>query len=191
MNPEPLSPEELLVKIAEILEKLKIRYFVTGGFAVSVWGRPRATFDIDIVIQVLESQINSLTKALRLVSKLNYVDEEMAKKAIQSKREFNFIDSASGLKIDFIVGSDDEFSLLKFERSQPKTVDGQQVYFISPEDLILSKLLWHKESLSTRQLEDVESIMKISGEKLDWGYLEKWASHLGVLEALRKLRGKI
>lgn len=38
--------EKLLIKIAEILEKLSVDYFVTGGFAVSVWGRPRATFDI-------------------------------------------------------------------------------------------------------------------------------------------------
>lgn len=191
MNAEPLDPEKLLVKIAEILERLKIKYFVTGGFAVSVWGRPRATFDIDIVIQVMESQISPLTKALRLVSKLNYIDEEMAHKAVKSKREFNFIDSASGLKIDFIVGPDDEFSRLKFKRSHSKTIDGQKVYFISPEDLILSKLLWHKESLSTRQLEDVESVMRISGENLDWSYLEQWAGRLEVLEVLRKLRGKI
>jgi len=42
---ETISPEKLLIKITKILESLNIKYFITGGFAVSVWGRPRATFD--------------------------------------------------------------------------------------------------------------------------------------------------
>lgn len=42
---------QLIIKIAKILEKLNIQYAVTGGYAVSVLGRPRATFDIDIVIE--------------------------------------------------------------------------------------------------------------------------------------------
>jgi len=46
--------EKFLIKIVQILENLKIDYFVTGGLAVSVWGRPRATFDIDIVIKLIE-----------------------------------------------------------------------------------------------------------------------------------------
>ena len=41
---ETIDPGKLLVKIARILDELGIEYFVTGGFAVSVWGRPRATF---------------------------------------------------------------------------------------------------------------------------------------------------
>ncbi|OGY65559.1 MAG: hypothetical protein A3A16_01710 [Candidatus Harrisonbacteria bacterium RIFCSPLOWO2_01_FULL_44_18] len=185
------SPEELLVNIAAVLEKLKIRYFVTGGFAVSVWGRPRATFDIDIVIQLIERQVNDLIKALRALSKASYIDEDMARQAIKSKREFNFIDASTGLKIDFIVGPDDEFTRLKFQRRKSKTISGQKVYFISPEDLILSKLLWYQESLSSRQLEDVESIIKISGENLDWHYLEQWARQLEVWGTLRGLREKM
>lgn len=38
-----ITPEKLLCKIAEILEKLRIPYIITGGFAVAVWGRPRFT----------------------------------------------------------------------------------------------------------------------------------------------------
>src|SRR3989338_4119432 len=68
----------------------------------------------------------------------------MARQAIKSKREFNFIDASTGLKIDFIVGPDDEFTRLKFQRRKSKTISGQKVYFISPEDLILSKLLWYQ-----------------------------------------------
>ena len=50
---EIINPGKLLVKVAPILDQLCIAYFVTGGFAVSVWGRPRATFDVDIVVQLV------------------------------------------------------------------------------------------------------------------------------------------
>ena len=51
------SQEKILIEIAKILSDLKIKYFVSGGFAVSVWGRPRATFDIDIIVKLIEPQV--------------------------------------------------------------------------------------------------------------------------------------
>ncbi|MEK9179966.1 MAG: hypothetical protein AAB897_00955 [Patescibacteria group bacterium] len=181
---ELTSQEKILIDVARTLEKLHLPYFVTGGFAVSLWGRPRATFDVDIVIQLMNSDINPLAKALKEVSKLGYIDEDMMKDAVKWHREFNFIDPESGMKVDFMVSPNDEFSRSRFKRKSAKEIGGQQVYFTSPEDLILSKLLWQKESGSELQLRDVESIIKISGRKLDRSYLEEWARKLGVWDVL-------
>ena len=49
--------EDLLKKIAEIFDELKIPYAITGGMAVSVWGRPRFTADIDIIVELLPKNI--------------------------------------------------------------------------------------------------------------------------------------
>ena len=46
------DPRHLLIRIVEILNKLEIPYIVTGGIAVLIWGRPRFTANIDIVIQL-------------------------------------------------------------------------------------------------------------------------------------------
>jgi len=59
--------------------------------------------------------------------------------------------------------------------------------FISPEQFILIKLKWYKTSQSSKHLEDAESVLTISGEKLDMDYLNKWAEKLGVLEILNKI----
>jgi hypothetical protein len=62
------------------------------------------------------------------------------------------------------------------------------VFFASPEDLILSKLLWHQQGGSTRQLDDIESVLRIQ-QSLDWDYLRRWATEQttwGVLDALRR-----
>lgn len=175
-----VDPRKVVVKIADILHEVGIPYFITGGFAVSVWGRPRATFDIDIVVELVEPKVDALASALRKVYKAGYIDETSAKDAIRHQSEFNFIDPFTGLKIDFWVTRHDELSSLQLKRKVAKKINGKTVYFTSPEDLILSKLIWYKMGESTRQLEDIESIVKISGKRLDMKYIRKWSQHLGV-----------
>ncbi len=187
---ETINPEKFLLKIISILDRLSLNYFVTGGFAVSVWGRPRATFDIDIVVELVEPDVKNLTKALREIFKAGYIDEDMMKTAIKYQKEFNFIDPESGSKIDFWIKKDNELTIQKFKRRRLEKIQGQGVYFISPEDLILSKLEWYQKSGSTRQLEDIESVLKISGDKLDMNYLNKWAKKLGVFKILNRLKKK-
>lgn len=183
------TPEKLLVSVARILNNLGINYFVTGGFAVSVWGRPRATFDIDIVIQILESQVADLAQALKLLVKGGYLDEDTARAAARkSSGGFNFIDSSTGLKVDFFVKKPDDFLFSQFKRRKIKIVGGEKIPFISPEDLILNKLIWSKEGGSALQIEDVKSILKISGENLDKDYINKWSRQLDVNNLLDDLQ---
>ncbi len=181
------SQEKLLVKIAKILDDLGIKYFVTGGFAVSVWGRPRATFDIDIIIKLVESKIVPLIKALRKISKAGYINENMMKEAIRHKGEFNFIDPTRGLKIDFWILKEGNSRPPELKRKKLKKISDQKVYFISPEDLILSKLQWYQKTQSSKHLEDAESVLKISKAKLNTKYLRRWAKKLGVSSILNKV----
>lgn len=181
---------QLIIKIAKILEELNIQYAVTGGYAVSVLGRPRATFDIDIVIELFELKIPSLTKALNELSQLSELDEDMADDACKREGEFNYIHVESGIKVDFWVTKKNPVSQLEIKRRIKKRIDGQEVFFVSPEDLVLSKLRWYQQTQSTRQLEDIESVVKIQ-KKLDWEYIRKWAEEQRTLEILDKLLGKI
>ena len=181
---EQIDPRHLLVQIAKILERLGIPYLVTGGIAVLVWGRPRFTADIDIIVELKQSEIKKLAQALRELGEAGYIDEESMKRALVSQGEFNYIDGQTGVKVDFWSLKGDAFDLSRLKRRVPKEVLGQKIYFTSPEDLILIKLRWYKESRSGRQLEDVESIFKISGDHLDKKYLQEWAKKLGVYEIL-------
>lgn len=174
----------LLLKIAEILDKSKIPYAITGGMAVSVWGRTRYTADIDIVVELLEKNINLLAKELLNVDKDVYASEEAMREALERKGEFNFIHPQSQLKVDFWVVKDN-FNKQEIKRAITKEIDGKKVSFISPEDLILSKLLWYQMSESTRQLEDIESVLKIS--KVDMDYIKETAEKQGTLKTLNEL----
>ncbi len=182
--------EELLKKVTQILKNLDIPYLITGGIAVTVWGKPRATFDIDIIVELKEPKISSLIKSLKLLSKAGYVDKEAVKTAILKKGEFNFICPETGLKVDFWIKKDDSFTINEFSRRISKTINKQKIYFISPENLILSKLLWYKESKSSRHLEDIESITTIQ-KNLDLNYLKKWAKKQSTSRILEKILKKI
>ena len=127
-----MTPEELLCKIAKILEKLNIPYIVTGGFAVAVLAKPRFTADIDIVIELIPRKVSQLSKELLSIDKDVYVSEEAIKDAIKNKGEFNFIHPQTGLKVDFWMK---RYLFEQFKRAIVKKIDGQEVKFISPEDL--------------------------------------------------------
>jgi len=182
-----INPKELLVGVAKILEELKVPYVITGGMAVLIWGRPRFTADIDIIFNLKKEQVDVLSKLLMGLGEAGYVNKEAMLEAISNYGEFNFIDGQTGVKVDFWVLRESPFNESQIKRRVTKEILGQKIYFISPEDLILSKLQWYQQTKSSRHTEDVESILKISGDKLDMNYLEKWAEKLGVLENLNKL----
>lgn len=169
-----MEAENILKRIGKILSDLKITYLITGGIAVAAFGRVRATHDIDIVVEIKEKEINPLATAFRKMFKGGYADEEMMKDALQNEGQFNFIDPNTGFKIDFWIQKNDEFSESEFSRKKIKIIDKQKLYFISPEDLILRKLLWYKLGDGSKHLEDADSIFKFS-KNIDVNYIKKWA----------------
>ena len=178
------DPRQLLIKVAEILDRLNIPYMITGGIAVLVWGRPRFTADIDVIVELKPEHIDKLEIALRQLSSVGYIDKDAMEEALSRHGEFNFIDGSTGMKVDFWILSKDSFDASRLKRRIAKEILGQKVYFISPEDLILSKLRWYQKSQSTRHLEDAESVIKVSGGKLDVQYLKTWAEKQGTFSVL-------
>ena len=185
---EQIDPRHLLVRVAQILDELDMPYIITGGIAVFVWGRPRFTDDIDIVVELKTEKIDQLAEKLQSLSEASYVDANMMRDALRHQGEFNFIDGSTGVKVDFWISKEDEFNRNRFARKVTKNILGKDIYFISPEDLILAKLRWQQISPSSKQFEDVESIFKISGDQLDLEYLAEWAGKLGVQDLYAKVR---
>jgi hypothetical protein len=177
--------QNLTLKIVKILEELKIPYAITGGYAVSIWGRIRSTLDIDIVVDLFEEKTQNLVSALKSFSKFGYVDISQIQDALRRKSEFNFIHE-SGIKVDFWIKSGELFAKQELKRRRAKIIGGKKIYFVSPEDLILSKLIWHKKTGSDYQLKDVESIIRRQ-KKLDWKYIKRWAAIQSTLKILGSL----
>ncbi len=186
-----MDPQELLIKIAEILRELEIPYAITGGFAVTIWGVPRYTADIDIIIELEDKNIKPLVKKVLSMDKTIHADEGAMREALMYHGEFNFIHPDTGMKVDFFVQDNQPYNKLKIKRAVLRDVHGTGISFISPEDLILSKLLWSKESNSEKQREDIKSVLRNTKLKLDMVYIRKWATKHDTIETLKMLIAQI
>lgn len=182
-----MNPDELLVTISEILQELKIPHAVTGGFAVTIWGKPRYTADIDVIIEMADKNIKPLAKKLLAIDKNVYAEEEMMREALMYHGEFNFIHSNTGLKVDFFVQDNSSYNKLKIQRAVVRDIFSRKIPFVSPEDLILSKLMWSKESESQKQAEDIKSVLRNPKLNLDIPYLKNWAQKHDTIEVLEEL----
>lgn len=180
--------EKLFKKVITRLKKGHIPYMLTGGLAVTIWGRPRSTLDIDIVIDLKKKDKD---KVIKIFKRDFYIDKEAINLALSKIFFFNIIDLKSNVKIDFYLLKQEKYDKVRFKRRKRKKILGIVIDVISPEDLILIKLKWYKESDSSRHLEDAESILKISGEKLDKKYLTQWAEKIGTAHILNDLLKKV
>jgi hypothetical protein len=87
------------------------------------------------------------------------------------------------VKVDFIVQPDAEYQRTELGRRRQVTFEGVPIWIIAPEDLVLSKLDWARQSRSERQLTDVRNVLSAC-DALDWTYLRIWAARLGLEELL-------
>lgn len=174
---------DVLKIVTERLESAGIPYMVTGSIANNFYSIPRMTRDIDIVTLVAESEVE---KIVSLFSPDFYADRDQITNAVRNKRIFNVIHKEGVVKVDFIVRKDTEYRRVEFERRKELVFEGTRVFIASPEDLIISKLFWAKDTFSEMQLRDVGSLLK-SVKDLDMPYINKWISMLGLGEVYGKV----
>jgi hypothetical protein len=179
-----MSQKDFLARLVAKLEDSGISYMISGSLGSSLHGEPRATNDIDLIITPTAAQLNTFVQSL---SEDYYVSPKTAQEAFRDQSMFNVIDYQTGWKADLIIRKDRAFSFEEFGRRISANILGVDVTVISPEDAILSKLEWSKESGSELQFRDALGVAVIQWESLDKEYLRKWARELGVEHLLETL----
>ena len=167
-----------------LLDRSGVPYMVTGSVASSYHGEPRATRDLDIVIDPDPEALARMVDEL-LAEGLS-VDLGAAQDALRHRGQFNAIDSASGWKVDFIVRWDRAFSRVEFGRRVRAELLGRSAWIATAEDAIIAKLEWSAAVDSQRQLRDVAAMLDVGGESLDLGYVDGWLAELGLTEIWRR-----
>ena len=167
---------EVLKLVCRRLEKASIPYMVTGSIAANFFAVPRMTRDIDIVIQIKKGDAPRLDEIFKNDF---YIDQDSITEAGEKRGMFNIIHYEYVFKVDFIVQKDSPYRKLQFERRRKVEMEGEPLWVTTPEDLILSKLDWAKESGSELQLRDVQNLLHTLSD-LDQNYLQQWACVLGL-----------
>jgi hypothetical protein len=169
---------EFLKTVVGLLDDAGIPHMVAGSMASTFHGEPRMTRDIDMVIDPTPEAIEQFVAALD--RSRYYVDDVVG--AVRRRDMANVIDTESGWKVDLIVRKDRPFSHEEFRRRQPVVIGGVKLFVATAEDTVLAKLEWRAGSGSEQQLRDVVAVL--SAQTLDMEYLRRWATELGITEAL-------
>lgn len=185
-----MTQQRILKALAAAFHKHRVPYMFTGSIAVSFYGHPRYTHDVDIVMDVVTGENEALRKALVSLKTtfLLFVDADHLDEAFRSSRMISLLDRKSEMKVDLWLFGNDSFSASSFSRRKSKRVFETPMNFIAPEDLIIQKLLWYKDAKSDRHLADAYSVYYGQKNRLNEKYLNTWAKKLGVTENLDRIK---
>lgn len=177
--------EQLVADVVARLDAAGIPHMLTGSIASSWYGEPRATQDLDVIIDPSASALDQLIDSLQ--TDAWYVDRDVALSALRNRGQFNAI-GPNAFKVDFIVRRERPFSIAEFDRRQPVEVLGTQTFLPTVEDMVIAKLEWAQATDSDRQLRDVAGMLQVAGSDIDAAYLEDWVRRLGLEGAWEAVR---
>jgi hypothetical protein len=168
--------------VLERLERAGVGYYVTGSEALSVWAEPRQTMDIDIVTDLPADRYDAV---IRPAFEDAYLVNDLL--VIDGRGFGSVIHRTEVHKADLMTRRDDAWGREAFERR--RSVDDPILgpsWFISPEDLIIAKLVWSDGGASERQVRDAGSVARLQPD-LDWAYIDRYAGTLGILALVESI----
>ncbi len=167
-----------LQTVIRALDEAGVSYMLTGSLAAAFYAVPRATQDVDVVIETEQEGLDRLVDGVLAAGW--YVDRAAAEKAWQGHGQFNAIDPESGWKADFIVRKDRPYSREEFRRRQRISLLGVELSVASLEDVLITKLEWGRLGDSALQRRDVVQLLERTWSRLDQAYLQKWIADLAL-----------
>ncbi len=173
-----------LLTIVDTLTQRQTPYAVMGGLAVRVHALPRPTQDVDLTIALARAALPDWYQQLEQVGitipeqyRSGWIDQIAEMPLIKLKI---YLEPSHGIDLDVFL-AESEFQRSLIARRQPVVLDDRSIDIVSPEDLLLLKLIANRP----RDLLDVADILFIQGQ-LDQSYLDHWAAQLGVTERLQQ-----
>ena len=172
---------DVLRDVSRRLESAAISFMLTGSVAMNYYAQPRMTRDIDLVVSLDETQAEPF---FRLFETEYYLDRQSVADAISRRRMFNLIHNDAVIKVDCVVLKLDAYRQEEFARRRQINLGDFETWIVSREDLVLSKLVWAKDSKSEMQLRDVRNLLSAD---CDMDYLRSRGKTLKVDELLEEL----
>ena len=181
---------DLLRFVVAAIERVGLRYFVTGSTVTIFYGEPRFTNDIDIVVNLSAPAVREFVQ--QFPENEFYVSEDAALDAVERHSQFKILHPQTGLKVDVIIPAPTEFNLSRFARaSRVRTGPDWDAAFSSPEDAIIKKMEYFREGGSEKHLRDIAGVLRTSKESIDMAYIDRWAGILNVQDIWKSIQDRL
>lgn len=174
------------------LNRLRIPYMVTGGVASVVYGEPRFTRDIDLVVALQPADARRFAGAWPpgafYMPPIEVIEAESARPA---HGHFNILHHDTTMRADVYLPGDEALNAWAFARVVLRQVDADEVALAPIEYVILNKLRYFRSGGSDRHLRDIRQMLRVSEDLVDRGELERWARRLGVEAEWARAQGVV
>lgn len=185
-----IALEDALARLLAVLDTARVPFMLTGSLASAAHGVPRATADLDVVIDPPSDAADVLVTTLAEAGWSVDGGEEKARRALAERSQFVIVDEATAWKVDLVVRKDRPFSISEFERREQMEILGVRAWVASAEDTIVAKLEWSREAgeatRRAQQRRDVAGVLASRGAELDRAYVEHWVVELGLEDEWRQ-----
>jgi hypothetical protein len=179
----------LFLMFTQRLNSLGVAYMVTGSVAVMIYGAPRLTHDVDLIVVLDKAQLARLPEVFPLAEFYCPPIEVIAVEAAREQRgHFNIIHHETGFKADVYLSGRDPLHAWGLARARQLEVEGQVLVIAPPEYVILRKLEYFREGGSDKHLRDIRSMLSTSHDTIQIAELEQQITTLGLQEVWRQLR---
>ncbi len=170
---------ELIDTFIHPLHDHGIRYIITGSVASMVYGEPRLTNDVDVVLDMTSRDIPKLIHAFPAeqfyLPPVEVIETELLR---GSRGHFNIISQLTMLKADIYLVGSDPLQKWGMQRARILEIDGKQISFACPEYVIIRKLQFYREGNSTKHLRDIASMISESSSEIDHAILGEYLAQL-------------
>ncbi len=181
---------DLLEIYLKRLNDSAVSYMITGSVASIIYGEPRLTHDIDIVLELSSSQIDTFLKAFPEAEFYCPPAEVIQTEIMRETRgHFNLIHHDSGFKADIYTVGRDKLHRWAMENRRSLDFYEMKIWVAPPEYVILRKLEFFQEGGSDKHIRDIESILDSSSDVIDRELLKAKAIDIGILGLLNKFVG--
>ncbi len=170
-----MQEHDLFNIFIEPLDDLDIPYIVTGAVASIIYGEPRLTHDVDLVLELKLKDVEKLISKFPADNFYTPPPEVITTELNRSKRgHFNIIHHETGLRADIYLVGKDVFNKWAIDHYKSISI-GEKSYRIAPPEYVITlKLEYYREGGSDKHLRDIRAILEISPEEIDMTMLEKF-----------------
>ena len=156
------------------INNLSITYMITGAAASIIYGEPRLTNDIDLVIDLKPGDVEKFTEAFP-IEEFYCPPPEVIKLEISRplRGHFNLIHHETGFKADIYASGKDELHRWGLKNRNRVDVENNEFWLAPVEYVILRKLEYFREGGSEKHIRDIAGILALSSDQIDLKVLEE------------------
>ena len=169
------GPRSLVDTFVSRLEKLEMPYVVTGAVASIIYGEPRLTNDVDLIMMMKTEDIERFVQAFPS-TEFYCPPAEVLKIEIRrpQRGHFNLIHHDTGTKADIYLAGEDQLHRWALSKRRDMVVEGERVRVAPPEYVIVRKLEYYREGGSEKHLRDIAGMVELSSDEIDFRVLEEF-----------------